>query len=248
MKNCIPLFFIVFLIMACNEDEPAAYVPQDLLLKKIMRNGQVKQECEYYSDDRIKKIIRYEDNGDLWFSEDITYNGDTTITKTFGIGNVPWYNYKNYWINANRSTKIAYNENNELVFYNIYDYTGTECSYYLQVSYDNNDVVRYRYEVDFSQGCDSYIKQTFPNSMDSIEYNYERDDKPYYGKSTMTNTHFQGQNNWTNTTKAERFDNEILDESRSFTSTFTYNQDNYPVTEQRTFVDGTVDNYTYEYY
>ncbi|MFK7949620.1 MAG: hypothetical protein AB8G11_18660 [Saprospiraceae bacterium] len=248
MKNCISLFLVIFLIIGCNDDEPASYVPQDLLLKKITLNGQIKQECEYYSDERVKKIVRYDDNGDFWFSEDITYSGDTTYTETFGVGNIPWYNFKSYWIDANQSTKIAYDENDELVYYNVYDYVGNECGYSLRISYDRNDDIRYRYEVDYLQGCDSYIEQTFPNSTDSIKYNYERDDKPYYGRSASIDIYFKGQNNWTNTIKSERFDNDDLDESRSYTSTFTYNQDNYPITEERTFVDGTIDNYTYEYY
>jgi hypothetical protein len=35
---------------------------------------------------------------------------------------------------------------------------------------------------------------------------------------------------------------------QSYSSVYEYNEDEYPISEVRTYLNGTVENYTYEYY
>lgn len=43
-------------------------------------------------------------------------------------------------------------------------------------------------------------------------------------------------------------ENDVIQEFASYTSTFEYNNQEYPISEVRTFLNGTVENYIYEYY
>ena len=95
--------------------------------------------------------------------------------------------------------------------------------------------------------CSFQRENSYNVPQDPARIVVKSDDKNYYRKSVYATTYTTiYSRNTLESTLYDR-DNEIMN-NLSYTSAYVYNEDDYPVSEIRTFLNGTVENYTYEYY
>ena len=139
-------------------------------------------------------------------------------------------------------------DTNELIFYGLYTLNSSDCNVEKLEFKTPDDIAYYTSAFSYTDSNCSFQRENSYNvPQDPARIVVKSDDKNYYRKSVYATTYTTiYSRNTLESTLYDR-DNEIMN-NLSYTSAYLYNEDDYPVSEIRTFLNGTVENYTYEYY
>ena len=253
MKN-LPYLLLICLAFACSKDnsddtnDPPPVVNQNkLLLKDVVEDGVIASSYEYYQDDKVKTRMIY-NNGDLFRTDDYEYTADTTFRMAYDSDDVLYQIVKFFSVSDNVSRVETYDENSELMNYRVYTFSNHVCGFTgLEYFDDADNLICEKTFVYGEDNCSATSNSlNISGEVLSME-EWTRDGKNQNLQSTLLD--FFRAESLGNTTEYKRWDeNNILIESLSYESTFEYNSDDYPVSEFRTYTDGTEKNYTYTYY
>lgn len=217
---------------------------QRKFISTISKNGRIVSSYSYNSDGSLESLQRYRDNGDLFYSVAYSFTPLTaTSIRTFASsGTIHRYEYYNEA--PDRTRRDFYGSGGTLDQYRLYFHDSNDCWIERSEDYENNTLTtltNYKYTGDH---CNLEYSQ-FSQGVLTMTYTSQRDGKRFYGESTLFNI-LQYQN-ISNTTSAMYFKNGQVDADASYNSEFTYGEGDYPISEIRTYIDGTVDLYTYSY-
>jgi hypothetical protein len=260
MKNSIKIFVVVlFFFTSCSSDDAASLTDGEemiedpivlvLLLKNIKLDNQIIKSYVYDSEDRI-----LEAQGTFTFPRDAvrykaTYENNSR-TLTFFDKNDMIVKIEIYYNQSGNTVRIEDISviTNEVNFYALYTLNNSDC---------NIDMFEFKYPDDETfytsiytyngLNCNYERENIFLSPQDPSRVVVKHDDKNYYGKwvyATNFTTTFS--RNVLENTEFDR-DNEVMND-QSYSSVYEYNEDEYPISEVRTYLNGTVENYTYEYY
>jgi len=217
---------------------------QRKFIVSVSKNGSIKNAYTYNPDGSLQTTQIYDNNGNLFYTEVHTYTPLTaTRVRTYpSSGNVARYEYYNEA--PDRTRRDYYGYSGQLEQYSLHFHSNNGCWADRVENYQNNtlqSLINYTYS---GSTCDvtwnSYIQGELTTT-----YTSQKDGKRYWGESTLLNIlQYQKVSNPTSTTYVR---NGEVDTDSSFSSTYTYDEGDYPLTEIRTYIDGTVDLYTYTY-
>lgn len=217
---------------------------QRKFLSSIAKNGVTTHRYSYNTDGSLQSLQKFFDDGSLFYTEAYVFTPLTvTRTRTFASnGAVRRYEYYNE--SPTRTRRDYYGESGTVEQYRLYFHGTNGCWVDKTEDYQNNTLVslsNYTYDpITCAAGYMSYTN----GDLTSI-YTSQRDGKSYYAQSTLLN--ILQYNTISNRTAATYVRDGEVDTDSSFNSVYTYNDADYPITEVRTYLDGTVDLYTYTY-
>ncbi|MFT7073111.1 MAG: hypothetical protein ACJAX3_002103 [Patiriisocius sp.] len=229
------------------EEEPVENI---LFLRTARLNGEIIQSYGYDSQTRVIRI-----NGSLALNSvrvEIEYDANKAT-----------YNYYSA-IGAVIKKEIYYNEQNNtfrvedaipgadgFYSYGIFNKNLNSCDLQsFSFFYANDEPF---YEVSFSyldDSCSNEANYTYPFApfLDfPVRIITVNDDKNRSNKAAIGNIYKNVNLHNVLSSMTYNINNELRREV-SYTSTFEYNEQEYPINETRTFLDGNVSIYTYEYY
>lgn len=260
MNKLLYILSLIFLISCSGEENDNSteeelnntneHLANDLKLKKILKDGQLWREYEYNVEGKKSTShIYYE--GELWEKRIYSYKNDTVIRTEYKPTNEIGFIIKFYSLNETQ-VRVDYYENiNKLFDYLIYTYiNSTSCHLKnIEYYYPNGELfLNETYEYTDSNCSSTKNSTSYRENVLSSTDEYEKDDKNYAYNSVTTepfklfNRSFFG-----NILSRKNYVNGSISAS-SYTSAYTYNENNYPISQVRTYTDGTIEEYTFEYY
>ena len=269
MKNLIYLMLTISMLMACVNDScdnVVCYNGGECIDGTCnCQNGYTGEDCSI-STKQIKAIRL---NGEIIIEYEYEENGyvsKMTTDQTIGI-----YNYEtdiitivftNTFLNSesiSRYTKISSDSlKRELIsdgelspYYSLYTEFSQTCSFEKEeFIFDQIGTTISTKTINFVDNNCSNDSEIVLNQDNSIimSSSLTMDDKNYHSYSTLLPfLQYSGLGNVIS--RIEKEENGNIDEVNSYTSTFTYDEENYPTEEIRTPINsGDKDIYTYEYY
>ena len=254
MRNLIILLSSLVLIFACSNTSDEDVLPQSppvnppiYLLHKIFKDGNLITERTYSVDSILTSQIRYNSFGSLFQRQEYSYSGDTIITISFNGNNDTTQLRYSYPVNNSTVRVDRLMLNGTLDNYAIYSFMDDSCAF-----------TSYRfYKPDGSSFLNAEIDYMDANCS-SISYDYDgvgnllssqriiRDDKrsPSYKLVKLFRSENQG-----NILEAETKDeNGNINMSASYVNVHVYHQLGYLESTTTSFLDNTIENYTYEYW
>lgn len=255
MKHIYLLVFAAIILLAgCSSDDKTSVsddqmddASEGLLLKSVYRDGELFDYYEYDSEQRVSKRIPTVGSGSIYFLYE--YVGDNSILRIYDVTERLLLTDTYYRINATsyRSDRvyepIAPNQDS----YFIVNHTPEGCGINSRLGYyiDGSEYYSQIFEYNGIQ-CNDTEVATYINDV-VIKYVRIRDEGKFAFASTyIRETNISPKHNILSETRYN--ENDEVEETASFTSIFEYNDLDYPITEVRTFLNGSVQNYTYEYY
>jgi hypothetical protein len=255
MKHFFILFLSIFLFFSsCSSDDSDTQngmmedpIEELVLLKNIKKDNQIIESYIYNSENKIEEasgtffggatrfVATYESD-----NRTLTYYDDNDQVKKIEV-------YYNRTGNTVRIEDINV-DTNELIFYGLYTLNSSDCNVEKLEFKTPDDIAYYTSAFSYTDSNCSFQRENSYNvPQDPARIVVKSDDKNYYRKSVYATTYTTiYSRNTLESTLYDR-DNEIMN-NLSYTSAYLYNEDDYPVSEIRTFLNGTVENYTYEYY
>ena len=242
------LFFIslLLLVFSCSKDDDAVPTENLLLLKQIEKSGVVVGTFEYYPDNKLKQGKYYLDDGSFWSKSVIEYNDDVVLVSSYD-SNDELTGTAHYIEEDDKTVKLErFGPSNELLYYILYGFSSGDCGHTSFEFYDSNGLLT-KSEKDYLDANCSSIEKIFTDDVHTSTIEFTRDGKNAYSRSIQFD--LIREEELGNLTKAEITYNSMeYSPLGSITSTFEYNSDNYPISETRTLLDGSITDYVYEYY
>lgn len=250
MKSKSIILFIVFSLfvtLACSSDDNNGNNESQIpLVKKIYKNGKVHVSYEY-EDGRFKKTTY--PNGNTYYLWDYS-NSNETIRYRYDFSDKMTEYSKYIKVDTNTSRIEYYLVDGTLLKYRIHKFNADGCgsdeiNYYKPV-----DSLYWKIKLKYkSSNCNSESIAYNGNGKITDYWENIKDNKknPFY-KSYLHLNYFN-LNEARNTTKY-LYKNSYgeIRKNLSYNSTFKYNLNDYPTKEIRTYLNGKVDVYEYEYY
>lgn len=252
MKNIIQIFVLSLIIMSCSSSDDSNSNDNGneqeeilLLIKNISKNGILITSFDYYDNDKLKTKFSY--SGINPITSQYTYTNTNTILQIYNESGELFSSQELYSINDESSRIDHYNSNIDLTSYRIYTFSNNSCGFDSIDLFDqsNNLVTEHMYTY-FDDNCSADViinnvntgKFRIEYTMDNKQYAEVSSRLPFFKRDINHNT------------KSLRFwfSNDQLNNDASYDSDFEYNNDNYPITETRTYLSGLIEEYTYEYY
>jgi len=252
MKNKITLLlFLAAFLSQCtsnNDSENPDTLPTNLKIKRVLKNNTIESDYTYNSDSKVS-IINYYNNGSLSSKQVYEYIADVTQISHFNSSNNLVQVRKYYEVNATTIRRDRYDNANSLLSYFLYKYTNTSCSHTSIETYNPNNVLTNRLLINYTDTNCSW-ESDYYNANNHVTFSSVAilDDKKSAYASTIIDTFSSHPSVGNQTEVTNRDANSAIINSSSYTSLFTYNSSNYPTIEVRTYIDGTIDRYTFEYY
>ncbi|MFI1743194.1 hypothetical protein [Thalassobellus sediminis] len=242
------LIFLSIVVLSCsnNDDSTQNSNPNQLFLKQINKNGLISSKYLYQNE--LVSSREYYDSGELWRTETLEYSGNTISINSYNSSGELTQIRKYYAISESTFRRDRYNSNNELTNYRIHTFSDNNCGFVSIGFYNNNDVLTstntFQY---FDDNCSMESINFDSNNEIVFTEEWIRDDKNQYRKNEILD--FFRADNLGNTTIFNRWDSQNnIETEYSYESSFEYNTYDYPISEQRNYLNGTSDEFTYEYY
>ena len=275
MKNLSYLILITFTLFlsACSEDNPCNDIQcqndgicidgkcdcpdgfegelcqeKKLLLKSVMLNGEMDESYEYNQDRTISKKVEFTNN-EPHNSFTYKYTSDSIIINGLNILSNLSFSYKYNQINTDEVKFETFDSDTSAGFYMVYSQFDQDCGYSKFETYFTNDVLETETTLDITdENCSSISYKT--NALNNVligSVETKIDNKNYYYESTRIDfLKFPKSGNPTRYFVRD----EILEviETNSYTSKYTYNDDDYPSSEIREYLNGKVEVRSFIYY
>lgn len=246
--------FISFVLLSCsneNVDNTTLDVDntldiEELSLKQVNVNGLVSKKYSYQNN--LIASIEYYDSGELNSKEIYEYSNDTIFRGSYDSLNEFILDKKYYSVTEDMSKIDSYNSENEISSSLTYNFNNNSCGYVSLESYSNRSGFRSKRIREYvDSNCN--IEDTVFNSDNEVLYkqHFTFDDKNRFDKSVFS--YFFKSSNYGNTITYTYYDDlNVIDTELSYKSSFEYNDHNYPISESREYLDGTLEEFTFEYY
>jgi hypothetical protein len=213
-------------------------------ISKVKVNGQLREEYVYRSDGSIQQATYYQENGNL--DRINTYEFQPTkvilIQQHIRLNFMRRYEY--YDEGPNRTRRDKYNESGNLVDYRLYFHIGNECGIDRTEVYFDDQLIslfNHSYNGDY---CNLKVDLYKDGQLDAV-YEHQKDGKKYWRQSVSFGIF--SNNNQSNTTSYTYTSDGKIRENISYVSTFIYDDQDYPIIDNRTYLDGRSEVITYEY-
>lgn len=251
MKKLLFLFVVLFAVACNTDDDPTPDGPEvttvnNYLLKKTYLDGELFSAREYDSDSILLRINNYRDDT-IWFYTAYEYLGDTVMT-SFRQSNDELTNYrKTYELTDNTVRVDRFDDDDSFRNHTIYSYEGEDCGFSKIEKYDSNGAFSSSDEVVYTDENCSSLFTNFDADLQVVgNVEITLDDKHiyfYFPRIDLLRV-----NNLGSITEYKIWDEYgILVEENSYTAVIEYNDDDYPISITRNYLDGNIQVYTYEY-
>ena len=214
-------------------------------IKNVRRNGLLHQSYIYDSQGLLQQIQRYTSDGNLSRTEVFTYTPLTT-TRTITDPSTGEATVSNTFYEAPDRLRVDYlDASDQLAYYWLYFYEPSyTCSYSRAERYIGETLNTLRNSTYSGSVCNS-VRTDFVDGNSARTVSITRDDRQAYSRALR------------NPLIPERAIGNIISytsilsdgstQSNSYTASFTYDEQDYPLTSIRTYVGGDNEVYTYEY-
>ena len=247
--NQIIFLLLIVTFISCKKDSITNPERTKIYyLSKIYENTSLVTEYIYDDNDNVIRKNIYSEDGSLLRYYEYTYNTEGQL------GRIDNYSLANDSTFIHSWTNFVYDTNNNIiraqnyldfylhayyVNYVYYQYNNSICNQviYIDADYfgypvDTTSIIEYSY--DNSNHLTEIIEYYYPSYRIDDIYQFEYDNKNYYGLHLSFNDEFQ--NKWykqkNNITKRIRY-NRDMTESWTTEYQYVYNQDNFPVSRTK---------------
>ncbi len=214
------------------------------LISKVKVNGQLSEEYTYNTEGSIQQVKYYGDDRSL--EEIYTYEFSplkiVVNRQSLRFGNQRRYEY--YDEAANRTRRDFYDEKGNLIDYTLYFHTNNECWIDRRERYKDDQLLFLAEYTYTGTQCNQRI-DFYEDGKLTTRYEYQKDGKKYWRQAL--NFSLLRNNNQSNTTSYTYTRDGDVHQFFSYVSAFTYDETDYPIIENRTYLDGRTEVMTYEY-
>ncbi|NNF35570.1 MAG: hypothetical protein HKN68_15800 [Saprospiraceae bacterium] len=224
------------------EDIVAANAQKSISTVKV--NGQLREEYEYRSDGSIQQATYYQEDGSLDQIRTYEFQASRIILIQQHIRLQFTRRYEYYDEAPNRYRRDRFDESGNLLDYRLYFYTGDECGIDRTEQYVDDQLTSLFNHSYSGDDCNLKVDLYKDGQLDAV-YEYQKDGKKYWRQAVNFGI-FRNDNQSNNASYTYTSDGEVR-ESISYVSAFTYNEADYPIIENRTYLNGTTEVRTYEY-
>jgi len=243
----IYLICISIIILSCSSDDSNdTILPEELFIKQINENGLVSRKYTYQNN--LISSREFYESGALWRKEFFEYTNDTVFIRSYNSSNELTQTRKYYTVTGNTSRRDRYNANNEFVNYRTYYFSDNTCGFVSIDFHDDDDTLTSTSTFNYTDSNCSMESTRYDSANEIIsKEEWTRDDKNLFNKNELLDF-FRG-DNLGNTIIYHRWDSQNnMELEHSYESSFEYNNSNYPISENREYLNGTLKEITYEYY
>ena len=243
-----PLIILIFTLFSCSTDDVETV--RAGLIKEVKKDSITLRTFQYDEQDRITNETTYKYNRPE-FVYNYEYKGDTTYIDVT-LSQVPWRNEKLYRFDENEIRRESYVDGTLSMVKSYRWEEETTCGY-TEVFWDYvNHTDIFEKVIYFDEICSErrlHVAFYQPASHSSGREIY-KDEMQAFDAAALPPPLEEAPGNTISYIIAFGTDgtSNSINTSLSYDSVFTYNQDDYPISEIRTHRDGTVHTYTYEYY
>jgi len=235
-------------ILSCssNDDSSQELDENQLFIKQVNEDGLPLIKYTY-TNNRISSK-EYYDLGQLYRTDNYEYSNDMVIVSYFSAQDELTSIRKYFSVSNDISRRDACNENGELINYRVYSFSNNTCGFVSIDFYNDNDQLNSRNIFQYvDENCS--MESTRFNSSDQVlsKEQWIRDDKNFHNEKGLLDF-FRHENLGNTLTYTKWNSNDVVDIEFSYESSFEYNSLNYPISEQRTYLNGSSKEITYEYY
>ena len=271
IKNSIPLLIATVFVLGCggkkNKVNPDVPSNKTRHLTKVTLNKHLLMEYSYDENNKLKQMNYYDTIGNIIYTTQYEYNNNGNITKAHSYnttrGGYTMYTYDN----NNLLTKLTtYSDgNNDIIGATLYSYNiGQQC---IKETSRSNDYYLYEYDA-MGNRTKHLIFNMKDQLLATIIYTYDNKNSPDNdlafspyrhlsdNSSSLTSLHNIMSITSTDSNSYDEYGRLSIDTGNDYgllftlyTSVFTYNSDNYPIKEIRTYSSKPqrVDVFEYEY-
>ena len=214
-------------------------------ISKVFKNGQLSRSYDYNSDQSLQSLKFYDEDGNI--EQIYTYQFEPfktiVILNHIQLGLTTRIEY--YDEGIDRLRRDSYNTSNQLANYQLYFYNEEDCWIDRRERYTPNHVLLNLYDYEYlDSGCDREITKYNSGQKENVQ-TIRYDNNPYWGTSGLLNI-FRYKEIY-NIVSYTILENNVVSTSSSYNSVYTYGPGGFPEIETRTYFDGTIDTYTYQY-
>lgn len=258
MKNSyLYCFLFLYLFSSCGSDENSTDIDNNpmtapervLLLKERLIDDVVQFSYTFNPDSTLSETITYNNEGEPRHRVSYNYVGDNITSDIVSIATGEIIQSRRYYKqNATESLREGYDENGDLISSSNYLFDGNPCGFTDIISFDalGNALPNTRVEF-IDENCSSRFYSKYQDDDEYLQWEYTRNDK--FDASNSTILPFFGVERQNCVTKlVRRTSDGTVSTNLSYDAVFEYNEYNHPIKETRTYLDGDVLNYTFNYY
>lgn len=219
-------------------------INQRKFISSVTKNGTTVNSYSYNVDGSLQSIQRYHDDGDLFYTDVYAFTPLTaTRIRTF-LSSGTVHRYEFYNEAPERTRRDFYGSSGQLEQYRLYFHGSNGCWVDRFENYQNGSLhylTNYTYS---GSSCDITWNKYDQGEL-TTTFTSSKDGKRYWGESILFNIlQYKNTSNFTSVTYVR---NGEVDTDSSYNSVFTYGEGDYPASEIRTFLNGSVDLYIYTY-
>jgi len=241
------IVILTFGVFSCGSDDTDDIdnTQSGLLTKQVLKNGIISHHFIYDTNNRLSLWEIYDSVGELTQSRTYTYSGDTVL---IAIDRVLDFSYNSkYYSDVNGNVLSEdYTNDSELLGYLKFSVFDSECGAQMLENYTADNTLAISQTTDYTDSnCSTTVTTRNVATNDTIWTSQTIKDDKFYSESSRILDIF-GISTPRNIISFSKMQNgsEVL----AWESVYQYNSSDYPVSETRTLSDGSVEEYTFEYY
>ncbi len=246
------LMLITILFFSCGKDdssEEVNFTPSPLLLKEKRINNQLHSSYKYYPNGLIEESIFYLPNtGIPKYKDTYTYGADTTTRVRLDLENdLNVFIYRYYRVDEERIRRDDY-DYVELIGYRYYNYKEiSNCGYSSILTYNSFGQLGPAVDFDFTdENCSVAVSVSPTISISYLNAEFIRGE--HYDAHNSTRIPMLGIDKISIIKSyINRDESEEIITAKSFRSEYEFNEQNHPLREIRTYLDGIIHNITFTY-
>jgi len=255
MKKLILLFLSILILHSCSKDAPSGMsnpilpIEKILLLKDRSKDGIIQISYTYNPDSTLKETISHDGEGAPRLKMTYSYVGDNIESEIILIETGEVTGARKYYKQSeSEGLREFYGSDGELSTSSTYLFDESACGYTDLIPFDalGNALPKTRVEY-IDENCSSKFYSKFQDDDEYLQWEYTRNDK--FDSSNSTILSFFRVEIQNCVTKLLRYSSDgTLSTNLSYDAVFEYNEDNHPIKEVRTYLDGDIIEYVYSYY
>lgn len=257
MMRLLTITLITLLFFSCSKEEPTSMtdpidmepVVEVLLLKEVRLNDLLYSSYTYNTDSTVLQSIDYSNvNGLPRFIKDYTYEGNSIETKvTYSNTGELNSTIKITEVNDTELLEEFFDNQGELVIFNTYT-IGDDCGFSNILSADSFGNLLPSTRVEYiDENCSAIHYSQYGDDPEYIRWEYTRNDK--FDPFNITKhplLRVEGQKMVTKLVRKTQAGS--ISTNLSYDTEIEYNEFDFPIKDTRTYGDGDISMFTYEYY
>ena len=249
--------FITVVLCSCNEDisvddndqvqeDPKVHV---LLLKEQFKDGNLQLSYSFNADSTLNETISYDEEGEPRLSMTFEYIGDNITSETRSLESGQITGTRKYYRQSDtEGLREFYGSSGELSTISTYRFDGNVCGFTDIISFDalGNSLPNTRVEIT-DENCSANFYSKYQDDDEYLQWEYTRNDK-FDSSNSILLPFFRIEKQNCVTKLVRRTSDGTISTNLSYDAVFEYNEDEHPIKEIRTFLDGDIVEYIYSYY